>query len=140
MSPTRLYGRKGFTEKKSVKQILAGHEDSPRKGGVIPLHLEPERASALLAYLPQEQYDDRVSDAAPTAGEMVKFAEGITGSTILGLRVPPPDTSERISFYGLAVPQERVDMPTMKKVVDRGADANLRWIKKGKEVLLEVTW
>lgn len=140
MTLPRLYGRKNFTEKKSVQAILAGHEDAPSKGGVVPLRLAPDSALALLNQLPTEQMDDRVSDAAPTMAEMVRFASEIPGSTILGLRVPPPQEDERISFYGFTLPQPSVDMPTMKKIVDRGADARVKWVRKGQEVSLEVTW
>ena len=93
-----------------------------------------------MGLLPTEQLDDRVSDAAPTFAEMVEFVGGIEGGRLIGLRVPPEQEDERISLYGFTVPQANIDIATMKKVADRGADAQLRWVRQGREVLLEVTW
>lgn len=136
----RLYGRKGFTQKKAVRTVLDGHERPPKKGAIPLVGLEPTQARRLLSLLPAEQLEDRVNDAAPTLAEMIDFVEAVPGGTLIGLRVPPEKPDERISLYGFAVPHDQVDFNTMKKVVDRGADANVRWVRHGKEVMLEVTW
>lgn len=135
-----MYGRKGFTTKKTVNSLIEPYKRTTRKG-VAPIDgLDLATAAQLLAALPPEQADDRVSDAAPTFKEFIEFGDGIQGYKLIGLHVGPERDDERISVNGFTIPQPCVDIDVMGKVVSRAADAKMMWSREGSTAVLVVRW
>lgn len=134
-------GRKGFTDKKSIRTILESYEKPGRNPKVFTIDgLPADLAVDLLTNLPDAQLDYRPNDACPTFREMIEFGKEVPKCSLLGFRVAAGNPGERIAFNGFTVPQPVVDTEMMERITARGADARIEWVKVGGKVMLRVKW
>jgi hypothetical protein len=114
----RLYGRKGFSRRKTIKQILEPYETQLLPGSEIIdiVDLPSEKAAELLALLPEAQRDDRVQADALTLAELVELASSIPGAVLSGFRIAETSPNERVTLTRVSIPY-RHDLD--HKLVDR---------------------
>lgn len=142
MATTRLYGRKGFTTKKSVITLLAGHEDTKARRGLFTFTALPASdAEKLLAELPPEQATDRWRDRAPTFAELVKVAKSVDGD-VAGHRVPAERVDERITLDSIELEFGKATKARVRKLAELAekSSATLEWVNRPEGTRLVVHW
>jgi hypothetical protein len=108
----RLYGRKGFTQTKLVRELLDAYERPAEEPSTLVRieQLPATVAKHLLAHLPKAQHDDRATDDAPTFAELVNMAAPIDAAVLGGYRVPPELMDERVSLDTISLPSGALDI------------------------------
>jgi hypothetical protein len=120
----RRYGRKGFTQKKVIRELLEPFEQpgASSEAPVRIVNMPAAQAAELLAEMPAPQKDDRACDGAPTFREIVELGISLRGAVLQGVRVPPDDVGERVTFTGLTVPHDAVDHEVVQLLLQASRD------------------
>jgi len=107
----RLYGRKGFTTKKTVSDLLGPYERPPAADDPtrIPFERLPaDTAVNLIGKLPKAQQNDRSRDDAPTLADLTTLALSIDAQ-LAGYRVLDDQLDERITFTRITIPHDALN-------------------------------
>lgn len=106
----RLYGRKGFTTKKTVSDLLGPYERPPADDpSRIPFEQLPAATAVnLVAKLPEAQQGDRSREDAPTLAELTTLALSVDAQ-LAGYRVLPDLLDERITFTRITIPHDALN-------------------------------
>lgn len=137
----RLYGRKSFTTKKAVRELLEPYEVTRGAGNRrvrierLPAHV----ASELLARLPVLQQADRARAGAPSFAELVEIGLTILGAQLSGYRVTPEDLRERITLNEIAIPHNVLDHQAVERLATRLRDPSVNSVGKDGSVVAKWT-
>jgi hypothetical protein len=107
----RLYGRKGFTTKKPLRELLTPYEQpsTDRPERIVIDRLPADIAVELGGHLPDAQHNDRATDTAPTLADLIVLAGDIDGALLSGYRIVPEQLDERITLDRITVPHGVLD-------------------------------